>query len=549
MGFTRRTLLAVAVSAGAALPASAQPAPARPAPAVRVEAADFGVAADAARDNGPALQQALDAAGYRQRRAPGRWAEVRLPCHAPFASSGEAIGWQGTVAIPDSVALVGCGGARVTTATDDRGTAYRPVREVADLPDAATTGESRLRLLDDALLRGGTGGVAPTYVAHRFEAAAGVRALALRDLVLDGNWRGNAAAMAAQSDAWRETNLRNSPGWTGLNVSNHDGAARCDAAGRPAHVEVTRVAVVGFGATALLGNANEGPLAPFGRRSCTAWRLREVLAADALYNHVLYGVNGTAADGGGWTDVTVAGFGWTQVITTNDLDADNVVFERWTPSPSGRDYDGHLWNVRAGRVTVRGLYVDTRDSAAAARAAAGDVQAKDRVTHVVRIDAGTSEWSRVTWRTGLAGYVFGGGGQGTTWTGVVVAPERGLLGVADPHPWAAEGGTVLRVALADWRVEQGPAARFGYSRAFTPRETPAFDLTVERSVLQGFDALVEGNPAVRVAVSDSDVRTPVVSLDGGRTFASENVCAARSRTGRLSGAPSAACRALLAAPR
>ncbi len=541
----RRILLVVAVSAGAALPASAQPAP-----AVRVEAAEFGVVVDAARDNRPALQQALDAAGYRQRRAPGRWAEVRLPCHAPFAASGEAIGWQGTVAIPDSVALVGCGGARVTTATDDGGTTYRPVREVAGLPppDAAPVRESRLRLLDDALLSGGSGGAAPTYVAHRFEAAPGVRALALRDLVLDGNWRGNAAAMAAQSDAWRETNLRNSPGWTGLNVSNHDGAARCDAQGRPTHVEVTRVAVVGFGATALLGNANEGPLAPFGRRSCTAWALREVLAADALYNHVLYGVNGTAEDGGGWTDVTVAGFGWTQIVTTNDLDADNVVFERWARSPSGRDADGHLWNVRAGAVQVRGLYADTRDSAAVVRAAAGDVQAQDRVSHLVRIDAGTSGWSGVTWRTGLAGYVFGGGGQGTAWTGVRVDPERGILGVADPHPWAAEGGQVLRVALADWHIEQGPAGRFGYSRAFTPRAEAAFDLTVERSVLEGFDVLLEGNPAIRLAISDSRFRTPYVSLDGGRTFASDDVCAVRSQVGAVSASPSAACRALLAAP-
>ena len=339
-----------------------------PALAQTVHAADFGVVADAQVNNGPDLQRAVMAAVWR--REPGRWAVVRLPCHAPFATSGEAIGYEGEIGLDaDSVALEGCGGARVVSAVGPDGVAYAPVREVAE----GGARESRLRVRDGAVWRAYQAR-AQNPQATRITVLPGPvgsnaqqprrrqHALALRDLVLDGNDSGGTPGTTsldgmrramAEAPQWAEDWARNAPGHTGLNASDQGGVALClddarthtlpdgrriwiGSARTPGlHITLERVSITGYVSTGLLGG------------SCSRWDLREVRLGRTAYNHSAYHADGL------WRDVTVEGYGWTHLVTSFGLTVERLVYERPEWSPLDRN-GPELIELRGRDVTVRG---------------------------------------------------------------------------------------------------------------------------------------------------------------------------------------------------
>lgn len=345
-----------------------------PAEGQTVLASDFGVVVDARANNGPDLQRAVMAAVWR--REPGRWAVVRLPCHAPFATSGEAIGYEGEVFLDaDSVALEGCGGARVVSAEGPDGVAYAPVREVAE----GGAQESRLRVRGGAVLRAyrarDRNPPATRLTVLPGPAGADVRqprrrrhALVLRDLVLDGNDGGGAPGETsldgmrramAEAPQWAEDWARNAPGHTGLNASNQGGVNLCrddprthtlpdgrrvwigDPHEPGARITLERVSITGYVSTGILGG------------SCSQWALHEVRLGRTAYNHSAYHADGSPATWGGWGDVTVEGYGWTHLVTSFGLTIERLVYERPAWSPLDRN-GPELIELRGRDVTVRG---------------------------------------------------------------------------------------------------------------------------------------------------------------------------------------------------
>jgi hypothetical protein len=391
-------LFVLAVLALEAVPVLAQTAPMRggPPPLV-VEASDFGVVADAAVNNARALQTALDRAGYLQRRAPGRVAEVVLPCHRPFAASGEAIGYAGETAIPDSVALVGCGGTEVVPATDEHGHRYRPVREVA----AAGRSESRLRVLDGSVYDAGTG-----PLVTRFGVAPGATWFALRDVVLDGNWRGNLAAYAAIPEAVQKPYLQDGNGWAALALDGSAGRPECrppsaeGGGGGRLHVELRRIAITGYGANGIVGT------------ECVEYDGEAVRLGSALHNHVFYGGNAV------FRGLTLEGFAWTHMVVMADVDVSDLVYEDPARNPSGR-WNPELVNVRAGALTVRGMHADTR--LATTGGSGGEV------VQLLRSDEGRADLDGLVWLARDAGSLGSAGDGGVFRHGRVYADHLALL--------------------------------------------------------------------------------------------------------------------------
>ncbi|MFN3596285.1 MAG: hypothetical protein ACK41D_03335 [Rubricoccaceae bacterium] len=331
--------LLAATQPAATQPAATQPAATQPAAdTFRLVAADFGVVARADVDNRAALQRAIDRAWYQRQTEDRRAiALVELPCHRPFARSGEAIGYAGSLVLRDSVLLAGCGGTRLAQRADDLGQAFWPVVEAYEL---GAPQETRLRLLDGALDRRRPDG---RPEVHRIQAAPDVALIGARDVVFDGNWEGNLDAYRRFPAELRESYFRNGVAWSGPMINNHGGVAvRCAPDGGPGALgQFTRVAVVGYGATGLLGHA------------CARFELTDVLVADALYNHTIYNADGV------WRNVTVAGFAWTHLIVQHGTTAENLVYWRAAPNPIGRR-NPDLVNVRGGSFYVRGFYADTR---------------------------------------------------------------------------------------------------------------------------------------------------------------------------------------------
>lgn len=280
----------------------------------------------------------------------------------------EVYGYFGTVEVPERITIRGAGGTYLATATDDLGNTYRPVR----IRDAHT----RLRVLDAEALKYFRMEKDPTDRYHlpsdakhvvrtrrtRITASTGVTALGLEDIVLDGNWQGN---MQAWNEGWGtrsefEAYLRNQPGWSGFIAS----------AGKepPQGQEVTlrNVGIIGYGATGILGHINN------------TWTSENLLLGDALYNHVLYGANGT------YKNLTFTGFAWGHTAWMWG-EVENFVYEKGAPSPIGR-HAGEVFGIRGGDAyhsdeiaglpaytrsdgtvpplytTIRGFYVDLRGS-------------------------------------------------------------------------------------------------------------------------------------------------------------------------------------------
>lgn len=486
----------------AALPVVSGAQPLRAAPdTLRIRAADFGVVARADADNRAALQRAIDRAWYARRTANrAAVALVELPCHAPFPRSGEAIGYAGSLVLRDSVLLAGCGGTRLTERTDDRGFSFRPVVEVYELGAAR---ESRLRLLDAALDRRRPNGQPET---HRIQAEPRAALVGARDVVFDGNWRGNLDAYHRFPVALRESYFRNGAAWSGPMINNHGGVAvRCAPDGTPGALgRFTRVAVVGYGAAGLIGHA------------CARFELSDVLVADALYNHTIYNADGR------WRNVTVAGFAWTHLIAQYGTVAENLVYWRAAPNPIGRR-NPDLVNVRGGSFAVHHFYADTR---VPGRAPDRHDDAEQLFSNGPRADV---DVSGLVWVAGRAGTLAGGGARFALQDAHVVALHSvGALYAA----WGAGGAYVLR----DVVVESGQTNRMVFADR-SSGSTWRFDRVrmVADYVAEGAALETEretGPPrstALRAAFTRSQVRGlrsgGAVAVGGGTWGDNPRVCA------------------------
>ena len=361
------------------------------APAVRAQvvlATDYGVVADPAVDNAPAIQRAVDDAV--RSRVPGQIATVDFPCGV--------IGYEGVITVrPDSLRLRGCGGTVLTRdvtrpgSPTGGGEVYYPVRRVTDVlgDDAPVT---ILRVRDAALARGPTRiTLDPGYRSRR--RASGPRRLHrfwVEDLVLDGNLGtgfdagSNLAVIRSTPMPQRKARYQDSPTHTGLNAGKYQGVDTCldgprrlrrpDGATRMAPgtevgllVSLTRVEISGFAATGVLGER------------CNRWAYDTVRLADAPYNHVAYkadgggnrrpdgelrdrGPGGAYRDWGGATDLTLAGSSWTETVAQFGQYTTRLVYEGFRTNPLRDNGDG-LINVRTGTAVVSCLRVRSRFSA------------------------------------------------------------------------------------------------------------------------------------------------------------------------------------------
>ncbi len=299
---------------------------------------DFGAVADPAVDNLAALAWTLRAA--RRYRKPGTVLVV--------AFDAGVYGYVGPLAVPDSTALVGAGGARLAAAvTDADGYTFRPVEPVAGR--AGIGSGTTLRVLDGEAVRGLLAlerlapwtvrdalGQGPTAIYPE----SGAMYVALRDLALDGNQEGDRAGYDALPDAARERHLRNSPAHSGFVATSHNRIVI--PAGQ--RLDLSGVAVTNYAATGILGHASN------------TWTLDTVLLGSSFYNHIAYNADGT------WNNVTFYGYAWTHWIARAGTYT-NVVAHRMERSPVGRTgpelLDARI-SDRAGALTIRGLYADFR---------------------------------------------------------------------------------------------------------------------------------------------------------------------------------------------
>ncbi|MEO0560189.1 MAG: hypothetical protein AAF170_18640, partial [Bacteroidota bacterium] len=153
----------------------------------------------------------------------------------------------------------------------------------------------------------------------------GVYAVGVEDLVLDGNWENNQQAWDEEwaSNKELEDWGRNSPGWAGVNGSNHSGKR----IPQGQVVTIRNVAVLGYGSNGLLGNAN------------STWEVTNLLAGNSLWNHVLYNANGH------YVNLTLTGFAWGHAAWGAGT-VENLVYEEGTPSP--RRQGKEVFAIRGG---------------------------------------------------------------------------------------------------------------------------------------------------------------------------------------------------------
>ena len=355
--------------------------PAQEARAQVFRAADYGVVADPAVNNAPAIQRAADAAVWG--RKPGRIATVEFPCGV--------IGYEGVITVrPDSLRFQGCGGTVLTQdvtrpgSPTGGGEVYYPVRRVTDVlgPQAPIT---VLRVRDRAFAGSGRGrGHPATRITldpqYRLGGARRVHAFWMEDMVLDGNQAATLADLRAIPQSRAKPMLQDSPSYTGLNAGRYRNVDFCLDAPREIPrrqggtrvrrgtqvgtlITLRRVEISGYAATGILGD------------TCNRWTLDTVRFGSAIYNHASYKADGggnVGPDGspaatrggayaswGGWTDVTLSGASWTEVVAQFGLVAQRLVYEDYAVNPM-RDNGGGLINVRSGTAAVNCLRVQAR---------------------------------------------------------------------------------------------------------------------------------------------------------------------------------------------
>ncbi|MFN3598019.1 MAG: hypothetical protein ACK41D_12215 [Rubricoccaceae bacterium] len=313
---------------------------------------------DPAFDNQPVLAQMINVAAARNAVAPGSVTTIYLPNMDGRSTVYE---YFGAIEMGDGLTLAGDAGTEVVTATavvsgeahqlpdgttavhdalhytvsgEDITFTYRPVRVRADATVLRVKSGEALRFLqmfhpasDPRHL--------PTDAKHMLHqrasvitSAHGIMSMGLRDLVLDGNYAGNAEGFEQNlhTFAQREEWMRNAPGWAGFVATNHGGKR----IPQGQQVTVRNAAILGFGSNGVLGNANN------------TWTGENVLLGDALWNHVMYHTNGT------WTNLTFTGFAWTHAVWQRGR-VNNLVYERGSVAPSYTSRRGpDLFNIRGG---------------------------------------------------------------------------------------------------------------------------------------------------------------------------------------------------------
>ena len=282
---------------------------------------------DASFDNQPVLCHLVNIANQQNAEAAGSVTTLLFP-------ETKVYGYFGPVQLGANLTLQGAGGTELATVTNDLGHTYQPVRPKSSRTTLRVMDGEALKHIrmkkspdDPFYLPPDTKHILKTrktaiYIANHAETAG------LRDIVLDGNWQNN---QQAWTEGWashqeKEANMRNTPGWSGF-ISTDHGNVHIP---QGQHLVLENVQVSGFGATSILGDANN------------TWTGTNVRLGNALWNHTFYSANGT------WTNLTFEGFAWTQAVWAAG-DIINLVYEDGAPAPyrSGPD----LLSIRGGDVS------------------------------------------------------------------------------------------------------------------------------------------------------------------------------------------------------
>ncbi len=277
-------------------------------------------------DNQPVLGHVINVANRLNKNFGGTITTILLP-------KREVYEYSGSLQLGPDLTLKGAGGTELATVTNDVGLTYQPVR--------IKQNSTRLRVKAGkalAFIRMEKSENDPNYLQpdlkHRLHGnrtamsvAPGAFNAGLADIVLDGNWEQNRQAFEQgwSSYAEKETAMRNTPGWSGFvstiqnNVEIPIGQV----------LTLRNVAILGYGATGVLGNVNN------------TWDAENVLLGNSVWNHALYGTNGV------WRNLTFSGFSWSHGAF-NAGEIHNMVFEDGTPGPFRPGE--HILGIRGGDV-------------------------------------------------------------------------------------------------------------------------------------------------------------------------------------------------------
>lgn len=283
-------------------------------------------------DNQPVLCHVINVANERNAATPGTVSDLLLPEPAVYE-------YFGSVQLGDGLTLRGAGGTELTTVTNDLGHTYQPVR--------VKSAHTSLRVKEGEALRHIRMDKEPEephylepdvkQIFHNRKTAInlqpGATSAGLEDIVLDGNWEGNRQAW---TEGWashqeKEKAMRNTPGWSGFISTNHGGVY----IPQGQQVTLRNVAILGYGATGVLGNVNN------------TWDAENVRLGNSLWNHSLYATNGT------WTNLTFEGFAWAQAAWYVG-EIENLVYEHGAMAP---------YRPNGGLLTIRGGDVSSQDEA------------------------------------------------------------------------------------------------------------------------------------------------------------------------------------------
>ena len=283
--------------------------------------------ADPEFDNQPVINHVINVADRMNAESPSSITTVYLPQLAVYE-------YYGSIRLSDGLTLKGGGGTELVTVTNDLGHTYSPVRLKAS--------HTALRVKSDEALthiRMEKDPSDPDYLEPDVKQILNTRrtvvypepnamAVGMEDLFLDGNWIGNQQAWTEgwATNAEKEAAMRNTPSWSGFVSTNHGNVF----IPQGQQLTLTNVQVSGFGATSLLGNANN------------TWTGTNVRSGNALWNHSFYAANGT------WTNLTFEGFAWTHAVWTAG-EITNLVFEDGAVAPYRNGPD--LINIRGGDVS------------------------------------------------------------------------------------------------------------------------------------------------------------------------------------------------------
>lgn len=315
-------------------------------------------AEDPSFDNQPILAQMMNVASARNATAPGSITTIFLP---NLQGQSTVYEYFGAIEVSDGITIAGEAGTELVTATtvvsgeahqlpdgttvihddlrytvngEDITVEYRPVRVRSDATILRVKSDEALRHLQ-MLHPPSDPRYLPPDAKHVLDQRAsvitsghGIMSMGLRDIVLDGNYEGQAQGFIENLHTFtqREEWLRNTPGWAGFVATNHGGKR----IPQGQHVTVRNVAVLGYGSNGILGNANG------------TWNGENVLLGNALWNHVMYHTNGT------WTNLTFTGFAWTHAVWQRGR-INNLVYERGSAAPWYTTRRGSaVLNIRGG---------------------------------------------------------------------------------------------------------------------------------------------------------------------------------------------------------